>query len=63
MMGADRHGDLPGSPRIGLPGKTDKIEFERFEAKAMKEINSQVKTRIRILRTVPILLARITLQP
>ena len=49
MTGTDRHGDLPGRNRMGLPGKTDKIELGRFEAKAMKEINSQVKTRIRIL--------------
>jgi hypothetical protein len=49
MTGTDRHGDLPGSPILLLPGKTDKIELGRFETKAMKEINSQVKTRIRIL--------------
>ena len=49
MMGADRHGVLPGSHILGLPGKTDKIEIGCFETKAMKEINSQVKTRIRIL--------------
>ena len=40
MTGADRHGVLPGSTRMVLPGTTDKIERGRFEAKAMKEINS-----------------------
>jgi hypothetical protein len=49
MTGTDKHGDLPGRSRMGLPDKTDKIELGRFESKVMKKINSQVKTRIRIL--------------
>ena len=40
MTGTDKHGDLPESPILDLSGKTDKIDLGRFEAKAMKEINS-----------------------